>query len=55
MQPVHQSRQRQQHLVALFGGDRVLHLVDDQDLGFEDIPPYYHSPIVGAHYLKVDI
>jgi ribosomal protein S18 acetylase RimI-like enzyme len=26
-----------------------------QDLGFEDIPPYYHSPIVGAHYLKVDI
>lgn len=26
-----------------------------QDLGFEDIPPYYHNPIAGAHYLKVDL
>jgi ribosomal protein S18 acetylase RimI-like enzyme len=26
-----------------------------EDLGFDEIPPYYHSPIVGAHYLKVDI
>ena len=26
-----------------------------EDLGFEEIPPYYHSPIVGAHYLKVEI
>jgi len=25
------------------------------DLGFTDIPPYYHNPIQGAHYLKVDI
>lgn len=23
------------------------------ELGFEDIPPYYHNPIPGAHYLKV--
>ena len=23
------------------------------DLGFEEIPPYYHNPIAGAHYLKV--
>ena len=23
-----------------------------EDLGFEDIPPYYHNPIPGAHYLK---
>lgn len=22
------------------------------DLGFVEIPPYYHNPIVGAHYLK---
>jgi hypothetical protein len=22
------------------------------DLGFKDIPPYYHNPIPGAHYLK---
>ena len=22
------------------------------ELGFEEIPPYYHSPIAGAHYLK---
>ncbi len=24
-----------------------------EDLGFEEIPPYYHSPIAGAHYLRV--
>lgn len=23
------------------------------DLGFQEIPPYYHNPIPGAHYLKV--
>lgn len=26
-----------------------------QDLGFIGIPPYYHNPIAGAHYLKVDL
>lgn len=26
-----------------------------EDLGFEDIPPYYHSPITGAHYLKAEL
>ncbi len=25
------------------------------DLGFTDVPPYYHNPIAGAHYLKVDL
>lgn len=25
------------------------------DLGFVEVPPYYHNPIPGAHYLKVDI
>lgn len=25
------------------------------ELGFEEIPPYYHNPIPGAHYLKVDL
>ena len=25
------------------------------DLGFEEIPPYYHNPLPGAHYLKADI
>ncbi|MGE0497780.1 MAG: GNAT family N-acetyltransferase [Ramlibacter sp.] len=25
------------------------------DLGFQDIPPYYHNPIPGAHYLKATI
>lgn len=25
------------------------------DLGFQEIPPYYLSPIAGAHYLKVDL
>ena len=24
-------------------------------LGFEEIPPYYHNPLPGSHYLKVDI
>jgi putative acetyltransferase len=24
-----------------------------EDLGFEEIPPYYHNPMAGAHYLKV--
>ena len=26
-----------------------------EDLGFYEIPPYYHNPHAGAHYLKVDI
>ncbi|WP_431777749.1 GNAT family N-acetyltransferase [Ottowia caeni] len=26
-----------------------------EELGFEEIPPYYHNPIAGAHYLKVDV
>lgn len=26
-----------------------------EDLGFVEIPPYYHNPIAGAHYLKVDL
>jgi GNAT superfamily N-acetyltransferase len=25
------------------------------ELGFVEIPPYYHNPIAGAHYLKADI
>ena len=25
------------------------------ELGFEDVPPYYHNPIAGAHYLKADL
>lgn len=25
------------------------------DLGFAEVPPYYHNPIPGAHYLKADI
>ena len=25
------------------------------DLGFTSIAPYYHNPIAGAHYLKVDL
>jgi ribosomal protein S18 acetylase RimI-like enzyme len=26
-----------------------------EDLGFHEIPPYYHNPIAGAHYLKCDL
>lgn len=26
-----------------------------EDLGFHEIPPYYHNPIPGAHYLKADL
>jgi ribosomal protein S18 acetylase RimI-like enzyme len=26
-----------------------------EDLGFAEIPPYYHNPIAGSHYLKVDL
>lgn len=25
------------------------------ELGFEEIPPYYHNPIAGAHYLKAPL
>ncbi|MDR3452527.1 MAG: GNAT family N-acetyltransferase [Rhodoferax sp.] len=25
------------------------------ELGFKEIPPYYHNPIPGAHYLKADL
>ena len=26
-----------------------------EELGFSEIPPYYHNPLAGAHYLKVDL
>ena len=26
-----------------------------EDLGFAEVPPYYHNPHAGAHYLKVDL
>ncbi|WP_425414296.1 GNAT family N-acetyltransferase [Ottowia thiooxydans] len=26
-----------------------------EELGFVEIPPYYHNPVAGAHYLKVDL
>jgi putative acetyltransferase len=26
-----------------------------EDLGFEEVPPYYHNPIAGAHYLMVQL
>jgi ribosomal protein S18 acetylase RimI-like enzyme len=26
-----------------------------QDLGFDEIPPYYHNPIAGAHYLRAKL
>lgn len=26
-----------------------------EELGFEEIPPYYHNPLPGAHYLKADL
>jgi len=26
-----------------------------EDLGFQNIPPYYHNPIPGAHYLMASI
>ena len=26
-----------------------------QDLNFDEIPPYYHNPIEGAHYLKAQL
>ncbi len=25
------------------------------ELGFHEVPPYYHNPIAGAHYLKADL
>jgi ribosomal protein S18 acetylase RimI-like enzyme len=26
-----------------------------EELGFIEIPPYYHNPIAGSHYLRVDL
>jgi ribosomal protein S18 acetylase RimI-like enzyme len=26
-----------------------------EELGFKEVPPYYHNPIPGAHYLKADL
>ncbi|MFT4268415.1 MAG: GNAT family N-acetyltransferase [Xenophilus sp.] len=26
-----------------------------EDLGFEEVPPYYHNPVPGAHYLKAGL
>lgn len=48
----------------LYGYDHVLlDTLDDmeaartlyEDLGFVEVPPYYHSPIAGAHYLKATL
>jgi len=25
------------------------------EVGFEEVPPYYHNPLPGAHYLKVEL
>ena len=25
------------------------------ELGFQEVAPYYHNPLPGAHYLKVDL
>ncbi|VWX59914.1 GCN5-related N-acetyltransferase [Burkholderiales bacterium 8X] len=25
------------------------------EMGFEEVPPYYHNPIAGSHYLKADL
>jgi putative acetyltransferase len=44
-------------------GSVLLDTLDDMDiaramyeeLGFREIPPYYHNPLAGAHYLKVDL
>lgn len=32
-------------------GARTLHA----DQGFVEIPPFYHSPIAGTHYLKAEL
>ena len=26
-----------------------------QEIGFEETEPYYHNPLAGAHYLKLDL
>jgi ribosomal protein S18 acetylase RimI-like enzyme len=26
-----------------------------EDLGFTEVPPYYHNPIAGSHYLKAEL
>ena len=26
-----------------------------EELGFEEVPPYYHNPIAGAHYLRASL
>jgi hypothetical protein len=26
-----------------------------EDLGFVEVPPYYHNPIAGAHYLMATL
>lgn len=44
-------------------GSVLLDTLDDMEaaralyaeLGFVEIPPYYHNPLAGAHYLKVDL
>ena len=51
------------HARAVGYGCVLLDTLDDmeaarslyEDLGFEEIPPYYHNPIPGAHDLKADL
>lgn len=44
-------------------GNVLLDTLDDmeaaralyEELGFDEIPPYYHNPIAGAHYLRAEL
>ncbi|MFN3830415.1 MAG: GNAT family N-acetyltransferase [Tepidimonas ignava] len=61
------GRQLAEHVIMLAqqgGYDRMLldtlHEMEAaralyHELGFEEIPPYYHNPLPGAHYLKLEL
>ena len=61
--PRHGDEAFHQAVAHACGSSVLLDTLDDmeaaralyEELGFVEVPPYYHNPIAGSHYLRVDL